>query len=401
MTENKQNIVVIGSGGGGVPLVQTLQKQINPATHQVVVIEKRDYYAHWPSLIRASVTSDGSIEEAGLIPFGRAFAPSVRLIHAGARQITSTEVITDSGEHIPYAHLVLATGSLWNGALALPESRLQAMEHLRTFRKQLQSSKDIVILGGGAVGIEYAGELAYYHPKAKVTIVHGLTALMNDTYPAKFRNSLLDGVKNLGVDVILGDKISTSAVPEGGYLTSERGQRVRADLVINATGGRPNNAVVLTLDNSVVTTKGTVLVTPELNVKLASGVRNVWAIGDIIEWQEQKMVFKASTAHAPLVAANIIAAIKGTEPKAYQGKAETILVTLGPKGGRVNIPILGGIVGGDWLTSKAKSADLFIQPTRKGLGYSEDKSGSGPSTVLLAAGLLVIPVAYVLYTRVI
>lgn len=113
------------------------------------------------------------------------------------------------------------------------------------------------------------------------------------------------------------------------------------------------------------------------------------------------MVFKASTAHAPLVAANIIAATKGTEPKAYQGKAETILVTLGPKGGRVNIPILGGIVGGDWLTSKAKSADLFIQPTRKGLGYSEDKSGSGPSTVLLAAGLLVIPVAYVLYTRVI
>lgn len=80
---------------------------------------------------------------------------------------------------------------------------------------------------------EYAGELAYYHPKAKVTIVHGLTALMNDTYPAKFRNSLLDGVKNLGVDVILGDKISTSAVPEGGYLTSERGQRVRADLVVS------------------------------------------------------------------------------------------------------------------------------------------------------------------------
>ncbi|KAG9103958.1 hypothetical protein FRC06_006743, partial [Ceratobasidium sp. 370] len=58
-----KNIVVIGttyavhwtdlthSGGGGLPLVRTLQKQINPAIHRIIVIEKRDYYAHWPALI--------------------------------------------------------------------------------------------------------------------------------------------------------------------------------------------------------------------------------------------------------------------------------------------------------------------------------------------------------------
>jgi hypothetical protein len=47
--------------------------------------------------------------------------------------------------------------------------------------------------------------------------------------------------------------------------------------------------VVSTLDDSVVTASGTVLVTPELNVKLASGARNVWAVGDIIDWPEQKV----------------------------------------------------------------------------------------------------------------
>jgi hypothetical protein len=49
--------------------------------------------------------------------------------------------------------------------------------------------------------------------------------------------------------------------------------------------------VVRTLDFSALTSNGTVLVTPELNVKLASGTRNIWAIGDIIEWPEQKVCF--------------------------------------------------------------------------------------------------------------
>lgn len=83
--------------------------------------------------------------------------------------------------------------------------------------------------------LEYAGELAFYYPEKKVTIVHGPTALMNDVYPAKFRNSLLDGVKKMGVDVIFGDRISTSAISEEGFLTTEKGQRVRAGLVVSTS----------------------------------------------------------------------------------------------------------------------------------------------------------------------
>ncbi|CAE6436463.1 unnamed protein product [Rhizoctonia solani] len=393
----KQNIVVIGSGGGGVVLVQTLQKQINPETHQLVVIEKRDYYTHWPALIRGSVTSEGSVAENSLIPFDRAFNHSVRLIHSEAKQITSTEVTTESGERITYSYLILATGSLWNGPLALPDSRKQALDQFNTFRKQLEAAKTVVILGGGAVGVEYAGELAHYYPNTKVSLVHALPELTNDTYPGKFRNSLLDGVTKLGIQVILGDRLSTQSAPKDGYITTEKGVRLRADLTINATGGRPNTSVVSTLDGSALTSKGTVLVTPELNVKLASGARNVWAIGDIIEWPEQKMVFKASTGHAPIVAENIIASIKGSKQKPYKGKPEMILITLGPKGGRANIPFLGGIVMGDWIAAKAKSADLFISMSRATLGYGPPKTGPAAGTVLLAAAFLVVPVAYALY----
>ncbi|KAG8703955.1 hypothetical protein FRC11_010320, partial [Ceratobasidium sp. 423] len=132
-----KNIVVVGCGGGGVPLVQALRKQINPATHQIVVIEKRDYFAHWPALIRAAVTDDGFIDERGLVPNDRVFDSSTKVIRSSVKQVTPTEVITESGEVVPYEHLVLATGSIWTGPLALPDSRDEAIQHFKSFKKQL------------------------------------------------------------------------------------------------------------------------------------------------------------------------------------------------------------------------------------------------------------------------
>ncbi|CAE7176922.1 unnamed protein product, partial [Rhizoctonia solani] len=344
-----KNIVVVGSGGGGVILVKALQKQINPATHQIVVIEKRDYYAHWPALVRAAITDEGSIDERGLVPNDRVFDSAVKVVRSSVKQITSTEVITESNERISYEHLVLGTGSIWTGPLALPDSRDKAIQHFKSFKWQLAAAEYVLIVGGGAVGLEYAGEIQHYYPEKKVIIVHGGSELMNSTYPAKFRKSLLDAVTEKGAQVILGDKISVDAVPKDGYVTTQSGKLIRADLVIPATGGRPNTAAVRTLDADVVSKTGTVLVTPELQVKLSSGARNVWAIGDIIEWPEQKMVFKAAYGHVPTVANNIVASIQGGKEVQYGGKMELIFVTLGPQGGRALVPFFGGIVLGDWL----------------------------------------------------
>jgi NADPH-dependent 2,4-dienoyl-CoA reductase/sulfur reductase-like enzyme len=88
---------------------------------------------------------------------------------------------------------------------------------------------------------EYAGEIRHYYPDKKVTVVHGGKELVNKTYPTKFRRSILDATEKLGVQVVLGDKLSPQAVPEGGYVTTERGQRIRADIVVVAAGGRPNS----------------------------------------------------------------------------------------------------------------------------------------------------------------
>ncbi|KAF8761250.1 Pyridine nucleotide-disulfide oxidoreductase [Rhizoctonia solani] len=363
-----KNIVVIGAGGGGVPLIQALQKRLNRETHLLVVIEQRDYYAHWPSLIRASVTNEGSFDERGLIPYDRAFGPLVNIVHSNVREITSAAVVTDGGS-IPFEHLILATGSIWNGSLALPPARVDAIEYLRAFRTKLEAAQNIVIVGGGAVGVEYAGELRYFMPDKRVTIVHGAPMIINATYPPKFRKSLYNGLTKMGVNVILGDKISPEAIPQDGIVTTESGKQIQADLVINATGGQPNTSCLRSLDPSALTARGTVHVTPDLRVKFASGTYNIWALGDIIEWPEQKMYLKAATGHAPVLVKNILAAISGGKLSEYKGKPELIMVTLGLKGGRGFAPFVSNMVMGDWMVTKGKSTDLFVPSIRKTLGY--------------------------------
>lgn len=115
---------------------------------------------------------------------------------------------------------------------------------------------------------------------------------------------------------------------------------------IAARGGKLNTAFLSSFDPTILTPSGSVKVLPTLQVTpvrfcvsfthpvpahthsntpshaqvpLANGKSNVFALGDIIEWQEQKTISKVPT-QAGVVVPNILAAVKGTPMKQeYRG----------------------------------------------------------------------------------
>ena len=60
--------------------------------------------------------------------------------------------------------LVLATGSKWSGPMDFPDSGADLRQFVAQWREKFRAAPDIVIVGGGAVGIELSGEIRDEYP---------------------------------------------------------------------------------------------------------------------------------------------------------------------------------------------------------------------------------------------
>lgn len=118
---------------------------------------------------------------------------------------------------------------------------------------------------------------------------------------------------------------------------------------------------------------------------------NVYAIGDVTDWAEQKQAAKAPK-HAQIAAANILSQLNGgAAKKNYSGQPELIIITNGKvscsshfdprslsdpslplqKHGISFMGMLWGITLGNWFSSSMKGKELMVGMTRKGYGLSK------------------------------
>jgi apoptosis-inducing factor 2 len=119
------------------------------------------------------------------------------------------------------------------------------------------------------------------------------------------------------------------------------------------------------MGSQVLNEHGQVKVRPTLQL---TEYDDIFAIGDITDWKEQKQVAKYG-AHAGVVVANILSIFTGQAPtKLYKGSPELIVITNGANGGAGFFGFLWGIVLGNWFAKAVKSKGLMIDMARKNMG---------------------------------
>ncbi|KAJ2972473.1 hypothetical protein NUW54_g12261 [Trametes sanguinea] len=264
------------------------------------------------------------------------------------------------GEAIPYDVLVLATGSSWPRLLDFPNKIEDVRGHVNKWRRKFEVAQHIVVVGGGAVGIELAGELNYHWPGKKVTLVHSEPLLLNDTYPERFRKEIERRLRAKGIDVLLGDRVDVP--PQGTVRITTRNsvQIPDADLIVQAYGAKPNTGFLRTWDAEILSRQGTVKVDAHLEVPRHPGV---FAAGDIIDWPEEKQSHKA-VEHVPIVVANVLSRLVGDAPrKIYKGSPETLVIPVGKTGGAGYVAVFGGlrVFVGDCVVRKVKAQNLSVR----------------------------------------
>lgn len=234
-----KNIVIVGASFAGYSTAQLLAKSI-PSGYHIVVIEKHSHFHLTWCLPRFSVV-DGHDDKA-FIPCDRKFGvtaetcqwvqDTVQSIAPDAEKGCGGQVQTASGTLIDYEYLVLATGA----TAGLPsrvshDDKQPGMAALKKQRRIIKEAQEIVVVGGGAAGIELVMDAKSAFPDKNVTLIHSRKTLLHEGFGVKIHHTVSDEMKRLGVNLVLGERPMLPQTATGEILLSN-GKAVHYDFLV-------------------------------------------------------------------------------------------------------------------------------------------------------------------------
>lgn len=350
MTTN--NIVVLGGSFAGIGISHYLLRHVIPqlpdsSNYQLIMVNPSDHFYFKVAAPRMTSREDLIPLDAIMKPIAPGFDTynNFKLVQAYARAIDhatrqiTLEPVNGSGENttttLPYHTLIIATGASSKSPLWSPAAPKHAtVSALTSFRTQLPSARRIIIAGGGAVGVETAGELASDHGTTKDIILYsGSTSLLPRVRPDLGKRAE-QYLQAMGVTVIHGLKIlstGTGATDHGKEtLHLSDGSQTTADLFINARGSALNNGFV---PPAWLDERGAVRVDATQRVEAAGAGARVYALGDIASYSSGGIldIMSAIPPLAAVVEHDLTGGKAGAQPTYTGQSAQSMLVPVGRK----------------------------------------------------------------------
>ncbi|KAJ1950770.1 hypothetical protein FBU59_000522 [Linderina macrospora] len=193
-------------------------------------------------------------------------------------------------------------------------TRDEILQDLAKLSKSIEASSSILIIGGGPVGVETAGEIANMYPDKCITLVNNRTRLLPDNFKESLSERAIAGLQALGANVVLDEKI---LIPHDFEFDSRvksttfkgtSGATYESDLQIMATGVRPQSGYIASLESATGIRfrdiNGAIKVRDTMQVD-CNLFPNIFAPGDVNSLPPQhKFSFKAQ-AQANIAVTNI------------------------------------------------------------------------------------------------
>jgi len=235
------DLVIVGGSAAGfqVAISAKAQKRMK----KILVIRKEPK-AVVPCGIPYIVGTLGSIEK-NLLPDTLLGDTDLMIDEVTSIDRKAKTISTAGGETIGYEKLVLATGSV-PVIPKMPGVELDNVfavwkdaDYLARLHNALEGGKNVIIIGGGFIGAEFADECQKMG--CNVTIVELLEHCLLLNCSEEFCLKIEDKLQEAGVRVRTGCRIqSIEGKGKVEYAVCDQGERMKADLVILAIGVTPN-----------------------------------------------------------------------------------------------------------------------------------------------------------------
>jgi apoptosis-inducing factor 2 len=214
-----------------------------------------------------------------------------RVIQARAVRITNGHIDLDRsvkgfGTRVPYNFLVYALGGKLPGFLStvVDSDKSSSTSWIRSLQAKIVKSTKVVVVGGGALGIQFASDIKDRFPEKSVTLIHSHDRFL-PLYDAKMHDKIHERLEALGVKMVFNDRVMSSLNISDGqhYVTTRSGRKFECDLQLNCTGLSYNSRLLAVLSPQSLNPKNQCLrVLPTMQLA-DSRYPNIFVIGDVAD----------------------------------------------------------------------------------------------------------------------
>ena len=305
----RRRVVIVGAGFGGLAAAGRLKQ----ADVDVTLVDRMNHHLFQPLLYQAALGGLAESDCASPIREELGRAANTRFVMAEVTDVDADrrELVLDRGERLGYDSLIVACGAQtsyfgrdeWQevscglktleDVLDLRNRYFGAFEEAERAQDEATRAEwlTFVVIGGGATGVEVAGQLAQTarlmkHGFRQIDPAHARVILLDagdrlvSAFSKKLSRKVADGLAELGVTVREG--VRATAIDTRGVTiqVGDASERIEARTVIWAAGVQavPLTAALARATGAGTDRGGRIQVTPELTVP---GHPEISVIGDI------------------------------------------------------------------------------------------------------------------------
>ena len=241
-------LVVIGASYAGMKVALTA-RQAGYAELVTVVSDEHSLPYERPPLSKGFLL--GATRKQDLVLRDETFFASQRINLVLGHRATGIDrrarrVTLAGGVALDFEKVVIATGSRAR-RLTTAGAQLEGVCYLRSIadaielKERLAHAFEIVIIGGGFIGLEVASSAV--QAGKKVTVIESASRLLERAVSPLVSEFLLDGHLRAGVDVMLGETVVSMNGADGRVASVElaNGIKLGAELVVVGIGGVAND----------------------------------------------------------------------------------------------------------------------------------------------------------------
>lgn len=352
-----KTVVVVGGGFYGI---RTANNLVSSANVILISVSKFTYFI--PASIRVAVYNQ---PDGVVFPIEDVLNPKVTLVQGKVTCFNDEKVVVN-GEDLKFDVLVLATGSKWSDPISTP--LVFGDDYKSYFEEQHEkiiNAKHIVLVGGGLVNTELAGELLdkfadeLTKGRKRITLVQSSSKLLPDNgfYGERLRNRVTEYFNDSPIDL----KLNTQATISDDGVTLTTGETIKAELVLSSLGVQPQ--VPSTQIPELINSAGFVTINDNFQSMVSP---KIFSIGDCSSYNFQGVVYNAKWVSA--LVANVESVLNDEPPTvaiAKQNGPVACVVVLGRDHGSGQVPTPFGIVPlPEWVCVWKKCRRLFVDEAK-------------------------------------